>query len=91
MLSSKHGRPSYGDQGDNSHLHLALRQSLSEGEQVYNPGNCFSDPATLDTVSWSNYTEGENLYSISSFLYQPVNNKYNNYWTDGEHAVGVIR
>jgi murein DD-endopeptidase MepM/ murein hydrolase activator NlpD len=80
-----------GDKDANSHLHLALRQSLSEGERVYNPANYFSDPSVLDTVTWSGYSEGENLYSISSFLYQPVNNQFNNYWTDGGLAVGVIR
>jgi hypothetical protein len=78
------------DQGDNSHVHLALRQSVSEGERVYNPANYFTDPSVLDGLPWSGYAEGENLHSISSFLYQPSNNR-KNFWVDGPLAVGVIR
>ena len=79
-----------GDQGDNSHLHLALRQSTPDGERVYNPVAYFADSSMLDDVVWSDYVNGENLNSISSFLYQPSNDQ-KNYWTDGEQAIGVIR
>ena len=74
------------DKGSNSHLHLALR----EGARTYNPAYFFSDPSNINTLSYSDYVAGENLYSISSFLYQP-DASASNYWTDGAHRVGVWR
>jgi RHS repeat-associated protein len=79
-----------GDLGDNSHVHLALRESTSSGERVYNPANYFADLSILEDISWSGYIEGENLYSISSFLYQPTDDP-KNFWVDGELAVEVTR
>lgn len=79
-----------GDQGDNSHLHLAIRQTTKAGERVYNPANYFVDSTVLNEISWSGYVDGENLYSISSFLYQPTEGA-RNFWTDGAEAIGVIR
>jgi murein DD-endopeptidase MepM/ murein hydrolase activator NlpD len=78
------------DQGSNSHVHLALRQTTPQGERVYNPANYFVDSAVLANLPWSGYAKSENLYSISSFLYQPSNN-VKNFWVDGPLAVGVIR
>ncbi|MCB8943494.1 MAG: M23 family metallopeptidase [Ardenticatenaceae bacterium] len=71
------------DLGDNSHLHHSLRI----GDRTYNPLDYYVDPSDYASLTWTGYADGENLYSMSSFLYSSEHN----WWLDGDTAVGVTR
>jgi hypothetical protein len=55
---------------DNTHLHLAVRV----GDRTFNPVYFFKQEDISDIV-WQPYAEGENLYSVSSYLYSTTS-----YW-----------
>ena len=71
------------DQGANTHLHLAVR----DGQRTYNPLNFFEGSSVVAELPWSDYSEGEGLYSMSSYTYTNVYN----YWSDDPNTIGVRR
>jgi len=49
---------------DNTHVHLVVRQD----QRIYNPAYFFKDPQILTKFTWG-YAAGEDLYSMSSYVY----------------------
>jgi murein DD-endopeptidase MepM/ murein hydrolase activator NlpD len=73
-----------GDQGNNSHLHLVVRDEL-QGGRSHNPYLYFDD--SLKPVPFkSSYPQGHSLESMESFVYGAPN-----YWTDGDSKQADIR